>query len=411
MAEPRKTTALGAILVVALLGCGRNSADIIVLEEDNDESLPLVWPNEESHTNSDEWLVQHHDEIGEMRPRVLVLQFLNLESPAVWRDHVEDVMTTLEESSRFHGYAGGTGRPFLDYELYDLVPLTDDSPYITSELLPLTFDLEVDWTTLFSPSFAPTLGLPDPRDSSRFLDLCDLFERGTIHELWLLASPFGPPEASFGANRQGYDSDGSPILGYWPFTPGFEAIPCLVSVRAGTIDVEADAGCALLGRDAMFEQTLEAVPYLEANATPFLNFDLAERFETPFGSWPELCGDLSEPCIEYPSPTVAKGRLEDGSPWTIDPFVQNCGSTAFAPNSRFAFDFENTAPVRARCQHFGLESGDELVTAATFAGSGPVDRCGRDWQIYKDQSMPGRGSRATDVFGGPMKNFWPFMFY
>jgi hypothetical protein len=411
MVRHRPRIAWGALLVAAaLFGCGRHEADVIRFEGE-DEGPALVWPNAESHTNSDPWLAEHHDEIGRMQPRVLVLQFLNLESPAVWRDHVEDVMTTLEESSRFHAYAGGAARPFLDYELYDLVALTDDSPYITSDLLPLTFDNQVDWTALFSPDFAPTLGMTDADDPSRLLDLCDLFERGTIHELWVLASPFGPPEESFGANRQGYDGEGSAIPGYFVVTPGFEYIPCFVSVRAGLIDVEADAGCALLGRDAMFEETLEALPYLEANATPFLNFDLAERYGTSFESWPELCGGTSEPCIDYPTPTSVEGVLEGAPPWDIDPYFPNCGSTSFAPNSRFAFDFDNPAPVRARCRHFGMELGDELVTAKTFAGGATSGRCGGGWQLYKDQSMPGPRSQATDVFGDPMKNFWPFMFY
>jgi hypothetical protein len=36
---------------------------------------PLVWPNEQSSKNGDGWLREHHDQITELRPRVLLVNF------------------------------------------------------------------------------------------------------------------------------------------------------------------------------------------------------------------------------------------------------------------------------------------------------------------------------------------------
>src|SRR4030095_9856721 len=36
-----------------------------------------VWPNVESAANSDRWLVDHHDRVSRMEPRVLLINFCN----------------------------------------------------------------------------------------------------------------------------------------------------------------------------------------------------------------------------------------------------------------------------------------------------------------------------------------------
>src|SRR4051812_1193957 len=38
---------------------------------------PLIWPNEMHSANSDPWIAQHHDEITEMHPRALLINFAN----------------------------------------------------------------------------------------------------------------------------------------------------------------------------------------------------------------------------------------------------------------------------------------------------------------------------------------------
>jgi len=36
-----------------------------------------VWPKQASHANGDRWVVEHHDQIRRMNPRLLVLNFDN----------------------------------------------------------------------------------------------------------------------------------------------------------------------------------------------------------------------------------------------------------------------------------------------------------------------------------------------
>jgi hypothetical protein len=330
----------------------------------------------------------------------------------MWRDHAERVLEGLRESSRYHAYVNPRATPFVDYRLFDLVELTDSSQFVTSSLLPRTRDADVDWATLFSPEYAPVLGLADVWDVPQTLGLCELFERGIIHELWILAEPTRPVVQSFGERRQTYDLAGNALPGVFSATPGFEDIGCGVTVRAGVLDVGLEPECALLARDSLFERTYGALPYLAENAPPFLNFGMRERHGTPFDSWHELCGDAARPCIDYPTPTTVEGFLPDGTEFAIDPFVQGCGSTLFAPNSRFALDFANPEPVRARCEHFG-RPGDEPFTVDTLGlGGGAAGRsCGGNWQLYRNQSIPGHRSGARDVAGEPMKNWWPFWFY
>ena len=115
------------------------------------------------------------------------------------------------------------------------------------------------------------------------------------------------------------------------------------------------------------------------------------------------------------------GVNPDGARWTIDPFLQGCGSTIFPPNATARWDVANQAPVASRCAHFGLRDGRgdgadddayELYTADLVADADDAfPDCGGGWQIYWRQSMPGAGTCARRIDGKPMKNWWPFLFY
>lgn len=401
--------------LLALPCCGRLAADVLVEQDERACSgkncAGVAWPNEESRANSDRWLVEHHDAITVMRPRVLVLQFLNVGTSEMWRDHAERVLADLRESTRYHAYADPRATPFVDYRLFDLVELRDASQFVTSGLLPRTQGGDVDWPRLFSPEYKGTLGLADPWDVPETLSLCELFERGLVHELWVFAEPTRPAIQSFGERRQAYDASGEAIPGVFTATPGFENVACGVTVRAGIVDVGLEPECAMLARDSLFERTYAAQPYLAENAAPFLNFGMRERHGTPFDNWFELCGNVQRPCIDYPTPSSVEGTLPDGSEFAIDPFVQGCGSTLFAPNSRFALDFDNPEPVRARCEHFGRPGDEPFGVELLGSGAARSGTCGGSWQIYRNQSIPGHESGARDTLGGPMKNWWPFRFY
>src|SRR2546421_1392683 len=88
----------------------------------------LVWPNEVSKSNSDPWLIANHDRIRQMRPRLLVLNFVNGLSSERARAKVEGLIAALRESSRYHGYENKAAPAFLDYRIEKLVDLTDTIP-------------------------------------------------------------------------------------------------------------------------------------------------------------------------------------------------------------------------------------------------------------------------------------------
>lgn len=65
-----KVRAFLAVLAAGVwLGCASASSDV------SDPSDLTVWPNRVSRANSDRWLVEHHDQLQRMNPRVLVLNF------------------------------------------------------------------------------------------------------------------------------------------------------------------------------------------------------------------------------------------------------------------------------------------------------------------------------------------------
>src|SRR4051794_25779688 len=84
-----------------------------------------VWPNAASKANSDEWLVRHHDQIRQMRPRLLVLNFVNGLTAEAARGKVDRLIAALRESSRYHGYQDPQALPFLEYQVEKLANLTD----------------------------------------------------------------------------------------------------------------------------------------------------------------------------------------------------------------------------------------------------------------------------------------------
>ena len=77
-----------------------------------EKQSPDYWPNEVSSANSDDWLVENHDRIRVMRPKVLVLVFMN-----GWYDEVaytEQMIKALAESTRYHGYKDPDAPAFMN---------------------------------------------------------------------------------------------------------------------------------------------------------------------------------------------------------------------------------------------------------------------------------------------------------
>src|SRR5262249_36553813 len=53
------------------------AANFAVALQGSQAPAGLVWPNAQSAANSDPWIAQHHDQITEMHPRVLAINFVN----------------------------------------------------------------------------------------------------------------------------------------------------------------------------------------------------------------------------------------------------------------------------------------------------------------------------------------------
>jgi len=423
-----------ALTAAATAGCARLVDAVIAQDCASDPTTtscgPTSWPTAGHSANSDPWLVGHRTVITEMRPRVLVLNFLNGNSNAQSMQAAARQAAALAEGSRYHGYADASAPVFLSYQIAAVVDVTDRTPpsgwpHPSSTLLPTAPSGEFDVLALFSAQFGELYGFADPEEPSRALSLCELFERGTINEVWIQD---GEPElrrAPLNLERkQIYDATETAIPGgFAPCLGGgnggcLDQIICGVTVRLSHLDAARGPGCDLQVRGWGIERMWDALPSLRADALAFLNRDFDSRFGVRFDGWPAICDQTGARCVTYPTATSATGNYADGTTWTIDSFEQGCGSTLFPPNASARWDLTSTTAVDARCEHFGLRDGAdggdiyEPYTAANVAAAEQAfPDCGGGWQIYWRQSMPGLGNRARNADGTATKNWWPLLFY
>src|SRR5262249_12894118 len=104
----------------------------------SDPDDATVWPNTKSRSNGDAWLVENHDKLKVMRPRLLLINFSNEHT----RDHLDrltkHLIGALAESTRYHGYADKDAPAFLRYEVLKFVDLRDkDRTTGNSRLIPV----------------------------------------------------------------------------------------------------------------------------------------------------------------------------------------------------------------------------------------------------------------------------------
>jgi hypothetical protein len=393
---------------------------------------PTTWPNCVSSANSDAWLVQHHDALTVIRPRLLILHFYNAWTKAQAEAGAQLEIRVTREGSRYHGYSQANAPPFLEYEIAKTVDLTDHPPppppswtNPSSTRLPVTASGDFDTAALFSQKFADDMGaegFPDPA-SSRNLTLCEIFDRGLANEAWLVVGESGRRRPPLMLERkQAYDAAGNPIAGTFICIKGSTCAPeisCRATVRMAHLDPTRGTGCDLDVRGWNVENMRSAIPYLETNLRSFLNADFRSRFGAPFDTFDEICDRNNTQCASYPTPTQASGT-RNGVAWTINPFLQGCGTPEFPPNARWRYDWANKGQVQSRCEHYGMRDGDggqDLPDLYSFDKAAAYDTafdksdCGTGWQIYWRQSLPGLGTTAIDADGKRMKNFWPFLFY
>ena len=185
------------LVLLICLCCIVNSSTAQVLSEFTTDET--IWPNKVSYTNSDEWIRLHHDEIKVLRPRVLVLNFVNGIKEDDARQRVERVIRIAKEASRYHGFNKPEAPACLEYQIYKIVNLTDP------EELPEESRFEgnsskypripgamggqqnLKFETLFSDEYAENYGVQDPSKPGKLLTLGEMISRGIINEVWFLA--------------------------------------------------------------------------------------------------------------------------------------------------------------------------------------------------------------------------------
>lgn len=384
----------------------------------------LEWPNAESKTTSDAWIVEHHDAITKMRPKVLAINLDNdPKTRANFKNHVGQLIAAIKEGSRYHGYDDPKAEAFLEYEVSKWVDLADETPpagwthkYSTKVPVACVKDnawYGADYSRLFDPTWAG-------------VDLCDAFAKGDVHEVWLhMNGDDDPYECPDGTKRQpGFaeileskpirDSKGVAQPGVFEKCAGngclgdrdFNAFKmCGRTVRVLYINSTRGPGCALHSAGHGYEWMARSEATgkaLWAGFKKFGNFDLEEKHNTPFNDW-YSCD--SPDCVTFTGPNSLSWKVGSQT-GTIASYDQACGNVHFAPNSRAHYD-ENDNEVMSSCESFGVEGGKPRPFSRKSYGQYEklAPDCGGAWQVYWRQSFPGLRNAAKT------KNWWPYIFY
>jgi len=380
----------------------------------------LVWPNEVSTTNSDRWLVEHHDEVQRLEPRVLVVNFVAGRDAGELRSRIDTLVAAYAEGSRYHGMDEPQAPVFLQYRISHFADLAGQ-PTRTNDGGAFGYDEFVR-----GQAFADKVAFPS--DAGRALTMCELFERGLINEAWVI-EPAADPAKLFETKTRGqrYDTNFNALPGRFDRCAGNGCMPdiaCGVTVRLQEINPDRGPGCMVHAAGHAIEGQLQAntVPWFTTNASRFFMFDFRTRYGTTFPSFYVCPYSGERGCMERPAIDRARSLPDSGVSFDLQTGV-GCGNVHFAPHSRGHYDMEEpSAGVTglATCRGYGLGAGDggtdatELIDYSvyrTLNRNRAYSDCGGGWQIYLRQSMPGLGNRAKDTMGRPMKNWWPFLFY
>jgi hypothetical protein len=392
----------------------------------------LVWPNDESFANSDPWIPQHHDQITQMRPRVLALNYVNARSMDEMHAQLQDVRDIIAESSRWHGYADPDAPVFLEYELAYEVDLRDpmpplEWPYRNSTLYPREDPVEgywgFDYERLFDPDYAQYLGIEDPDQPGTNLALCDAIERGLVHEVWVYGDADVPDvsAAEMLELKPYYDEDGNRLPGAMDRCVGNgcfdeeDVIPCGRSVRVAWFNNTRGPGCFMESLSHAFEgmgrRGSQVLPYLSRYFSDFAGMELDIDYGLGVDSWYSC--PYGMPCLSYPDEDSVQYAVNAMVQGTLDGYDPVCGNVHWAPNARQHYDLGGTDPVRTSCTSWRDGSGaTELYDGSQHAPY--VDYapdCMGPFLVWWRQNLPGLANTALDDAGLPMRNWWPFLFY
>jgi hypothetical protein len=415
-------------------------------------SSEMAWPNSVSKATSDPWIAQHHGEITVMRPRVLALNFANPRSMDDMSTMLNDIRAAVREGTRPKGAENPASATFLDYDIAYKADLRDatppaDWPYNNSTLYPRQQPKQNEWgfnySKLFTQEYANHYEIPDPQNPTHNLTLCELSERGLVHEVWVYADSLKPEPYGRAAEILGiqpfYDGNGQRVgtsmnkcAGNGCFDPE-EVIPasCTRTLRIGWINSNRGVGCYLEslahGNEGIGRSN--DVPYLTTYFPEFAGFDLNARYNVPFDSWyacrldpllpPEQNGKIvftSDHSLTYTNVFNFSNVLTSGG---IPSYVAACGNVHFPPNATAHYDTGNLTSVQSTCNSYRTAGGpghgdpSSPINASAWSQYGVTlaPDCVGAWAVYWWQRFPAIGTTAKDANGATMKNWWPFFYY
>lgn len=396
----------------------------------SDPADPARWPNRASRANGDRWLIEHHDALRSLRPRVLLLNFSNEHSREQLEQLAGQIMAALAEASRYHGYANPQAPVFLQYEVFKYVDLRDpDRQQGDSRRFPVknplrTSGFNTQYRKFFSEAFARHYGVPDPRDGRRLLRLDELIDGGYVHEVWFFVSgaPSKPHSGAYEVveEKPQYDEHFARQGERWvqAGNGGDDDQPWTGrSVRIGCINASRGVGCFLESLSHGIEGmgTSGAIPYFSKYFRDYAGYNLREKFKLPFDTFYEL--DYGAPPLSYPDEKTLVVEFR-GQRQRVENYLCAAGNAHIPPNGRGHYDLGNDRPVLSTIEDWRIGSGPggrDLAKPFTNAAFRRYDAqapdCMGSWLIYWRQNMPGLDNRQKDDAGKPMKNWWPFLFY
>lgn len=390
-----------------------------------------VWPNSQSSANSDSWLVQNHQKIRAMKPRVLLINFSNDHS----REHLEGlgqkIISALAESTRYHGYSNNDSPPFLCYEIFHFIDLRDGAVGTGNSLrLPVKDStsrtgFNVEYNAFFSDSFAALMDIRDPENSESCMNLKELLDRGWVHEVWFFESGSPNSRVHSGAfevielkpqydlrfqkvdNKFVQAGNGGDAAQQWTGR----------SCRIGCINASRGVGCYLesLAHGMEGTATSGAIPYFTRYFKEYAGYDLREKYGLPFDSFYAL--DYRTGDLKFPTSSTLQ-VVHEGKTWIRNGYVAAGGNAHFPPNGRKHYDLDNSDPVLSTIEDWRVGSGPGGEDLAKPFSSANFERyrdlapdCMGRWLVYWRQNMPGLDNRQKDDQGRPMLNWIPFLFY
>jgi len=383
------------------------------------------WPNAVSQANSDRWIVENHDTIRVMKPRLLVLNFANGLTSSGMVHQTEKLIAAVRESSRYHGYEDADAPPFLDYQVFKYVDLRDPGKTTgSSTRAPRKGDrgdgTKCNYDAFFSDQFAASWGVPDPEQPRRFLTLTELVDKGYVHEVWFFADCHGDWGCLESVEiKPVYDEQFNRVSNqYRQAGNGGDRDQRWIgrSLRLNCLNWERGIGCGMenLGHSMEGMAHSRVIPYFTKYFYEYAMFDTDKAYGLPFNSYYRLWG--TNYYIRYPDPTTAVITYTDRI--VLSNYVAHGGNVHFTPNARDHYDQDNTNYVMSTIEDWRIGSGAGGADQATLWSNQKIARykdmapdCQGRWLVYWRQNMPGLDNKSKDDEGKPMKNWFPFLFY